>query len=80
MKVLVIHNLGSGYGEGAIYDFIRTYSVDGDSVTMRFFNGITPFSELLKDAKDFDFVVACGGDKPQQRQFFWQGLLNGQPL
>lgn len=24
--------------------------------------GITPFSELLKDAKDFDFVVACGGD------------------
>ena len=62
MKVLVIHNLGSGYGEGAIYDFIRTYSVDGDSVTMRFFNGITPFSKLLKDAKDFDFVVACGGD------------------
>jgi diacylglycerol kinase family enzyme len=62
MNVLVIHNLGSGYGEGAIYDFIRTYSVDGDSVTIRFFNGKTPFSELLKDAKEYDFVVACGGD------------------
>lgn len=62
MNVLVIHNLGSGYGEGAIYDFIRTYSVDGDSVTIRFFNGKTPFSKLLEDAKNFDFVVACGGD------------------
>lgn len=62
MNVLVIHNLGSGYGEGAIYDFIRTYSVDGDSITIRFFNGKTPFSKLLRDASTFDFVVACGGD------------------
>ena len=62
MKVLVIHNIGSGHGAGAIYDFIRSYAEDGDTITLRTFNGRTPFSELLEDANEYDFVVASGGD------------------
>ena len=62
MKLLVIHNLNSGFGEGAIYDFIRAYAVGGDSVTVRYFDGSTSFADLLVDAAQFDFVVACGGD------------------
>ncbi len=62
MKVLVIHNIGSGHGAGAIYDFIRSYAEDGDTITLRTFNGITPFERLLEDAREYDFVVASGGD------------------
>lgn len=62
MKVLVIHNLQSGLRNGSIYDFIRTYVEDGDTITLRTFDGKTPFSELLKGAADYDFVVASGGD------------------
>lgn len=62
MKVLVIHNIGSGHGAGAVYDFIRSYAEDGDTITLRTFNGITPFERLLEDAREYDFVVASGGD------------------
>lgn len=62
MKVLVIHNLRSGLRNGAIYDFIRTYVEDGDTVTIRTFDGKTPFSDLLEDAQSYDFIVASGGD------------------
>lgn len=62
VKVLVIHNIGSGHGAGAIYDFIRSYAEDGDTITLRTFNGITPFERLLEDAREYDFVVASGGD------------------
>ena len=62
VKVLVIHNIGSGHGAGAIYDFIRSYAEDGDTITLRTFNGHTPFATLLEDARDYDFVVASGGD------------------
>lgn len=62
MKVLVIHNIGSGHGAGAIYDFIRCYAEDGDTITLRTFNGKTPFHSLLEDARNYDFVVASGGD------------------
>ena len=48
VKVLVIHNIGSGHGAGAIYDFIRSYAEDGDTITLRTFNGHTPFATLLE--------------------------------
>ena len=62
MKLLVINNLASGYGEGAIYDFMRSFAADGDDICMRCTNGTTPISTLLDDAKDFDAVIAAGGD------------------
>ena len=32
VKLLVINNLASGFGEGAVYDFIRSFARDGDEV------------------------------------------------
>lgn len=62
MKLLVVNNLASGYGEGAIYDFIRSFAKDGDEVCVRSTDGTTDLRDLLFDATSFDAVVASGGD------------------
>ena len=50
MKLLVINNLKSGYGEGAVYDFIRSFVSDGDEVCMRSTDGSTEVATMLYDA------------------------------
>lgn len=62
MKLLVLNNLASGYGEGAIYDFVRSFAHDGDEVCLRATDGTTSIADMLADAADFDAVVASGGD------------------
>lgn len=62
MKVLIINNLASGYREGSIHDFARSFIADGDEVCIRSTDGTTPIAGLLRDAQDFDTVVASGGD------------------
>ncbi|MEE0845168.1 MAG: diacylglycerol kinase family protein [Eggerthellaceae bacterium] len=62
MKLLVINNLNSGYGEGAVYDFIRSFTHDGDEVCMRATDGTTEVATMLYDATSFDAVIASGGD------------------
>jgi diacylglycerol kinase family enzyme len=62
VKLLVLNNLSSGYGEGAIYDFVRAVAQAGDEIVIRAVNGESDFQALLADAKDFDTVVASGGD------------------
>ncbi len=62
MKLLVINNLASGYGEGAVYDFMRSFATDGDEVCMRSTDGSTPLEALLDDAVEYDAVIAAGGD------------------
>lgn len=62
MKLLVINNLASGFGDGGIYDFIRSFAQDGDEVCIRSTDGTTDVNSLLDDAERFDTVVASGGD------------------
>lgn len=62
MKVLIINNLASGYREGSIYDFMRSFVEDGDEVCLRSSDGTTSIDRLLGDAEQFDVVVASGGD------------------
>ena len=62
MKLLVLNNLASGYGEGAIYDFVRSFAADGDEVCLRSTDGATELESLITDARDFDAVIASGGD------------------
>lgn len=62
MKLLIINNLASGYGEGAVYDFIRSLARDGDEVCVRSTDGTTDLRGMLDDASSFDAVVASGGD------------------
>ena len=62
MKLLVINNLASGYGEGAIYDLMRAFMQDNDEICIRSTDGTTDLRTMLFDAKNFDAVVASGGD------------------
>lgn len=62
MKLLVLNNLASGYREGAIYDFVRSFAADGDEVCLRSTDGTTKLESMLADARDFDAVIASGGD------------------
>ena len=62
MKLLVLNNLASGYGEGAIYDFVRSFAADGDEVCLRSTDGTTELESLITDVRDFDAVIASGGD------------------
>ena len=62
MKLLVINNLASGFGEGSVYDFIRSFARDGDEVCVRSTDGTTDVRDLLGDAEAFDAGVASGGD------------------
>ncbi|MEG1512759.1 MAG: diacylglycerol kinase family protein [Raoultibacter sp.] len=62
MKLLIINNLNSGFGEGAIYDFMRAFAQDGDELCLRSTDGTSEVADLLKDADSFDVVIASGGD------------------
>ena len=62
MKLLIVNNLTSGYGEGAVYDFVRSIVRDGDETVIRSTDGTTEVDSLLADATAFDAVVAAGGD------------------
>ena len=62
MNTLIINNLASGAGAGAIYDMVRVLARDGSSVTLRSTDGTTDLRDLTHDAADFDVVVASGGD------------------
>ena len=62
MKLLVINNTAAGYGEGAVYDFLRILLEDGDEATVRCTDGSTNVIGFLDDAERFDAVVVSGGD------------------
>lgn len=62
MRLLVINNLSSGYRDGAIYDYLRMVTSDGDEHCIRSTDGTTPIKDLLHDASIFDAVVGAGGD------------------
>ena len=62
MKLLIVNNTSSGYGDGAIYDYIRMVSSDGDEHCIRYTDGTTEIATMLDDADRFDAVVAAGGD------------------
>ena len=62
MKILILHNQSSGYGDGAIYDFLRVVSTPENDITLRCFSKDNPRPDKLTDAPSFDAVVVSGGD------------------
>lgn len=62
MRLLVINNKSSGRGDSSIYDFIRSIGEAGDEIVIRNLGGGRSLEEQLADARDFDIVVASGGD------------------
>ena len=62
MRALIVNNLKSGLRDGAIYEFARKFSGDGDEVVIRSTDGDTRIETMLENAVGFDAVVAAGGD------------------
>ena len=64
MRVLIIHNVASGFGSDAIYEFLRHLQHEGDECVVRILNVDAPDHgrSMLTDAEDFDLVVVSGGD------------------
>ena len=62
VKLLVVNNMSAGFGDGAIYDYLRSVLTDGDEVCMRCTDGTTDIVPFLDDARDYDAVIVSGGD------------------
>lgn len=62
MRSLIIHNLYSGFGSNAIFEFERELMRSGDECVMRTLLPTTSVAEALLDAEEFDLVVISGGD------------------
>ena len=64
MRVLIIHNLASGFGSDSIFEFQRALVREGDECVMRLLTKDAPDegASLLVDAESFDLVVISGGD------------------
>lgn len=62
MKILIINNLSAGYRDGAIFDFIRALASTDNEIVLRSFTPATASRAQLRDAEQFDLVVASGGD------------------
>lgn len=62
MRVLVIVNRLSGGGDASLYDYLRALGALCDEIAVRYFDGSSDLQTLLRDAEEFDRVVAAGGD------------------
>ncbi|MCL2632141.1 MAG: hypothetical protein FWD45_03520 [Coriobacteriia bacterium] len=62
VRILIIHDLGTGPNEDTVFTFIRHFSTPGDEVVLRILRAGKPCAAYLTDAKDFDLVVAAAGD------------------
>ncbi|MCH3968199.1 MAG: diacylglycerol kinase [Atopobiaceae bacterium] len=62
MRCLIIHNLDSGFGSDAVFEFERSLVRHGDEVLLRAVgDGFSP-DEVTRDAEGYDVVVVSGGD------------------
>jgi diacylglycerol kinase family enzyme len=62
VRTLIVHNLKSGFGSNAVFEFERALLRDGDEVTLRALPEEGGAREAVRDAEDFDLVVVSGGD------------------
>lgn len=62
MRSLIVHNIGSGFGSNAIFEFERELVGRGDECVLRSLSRSMPAAEALTDAEEFDLVVISGGD------------------
>lgn len=62
MRVLIIVNLKSGQGDAGLYDYARELGRHGTEIVIRFLGQKQTLASMLEDAKEFDRIVAAGGD------------------
>lgn len=62
MRILTIVNSRAGSGDAGLYDFLRAVGQTGAETVLRYMTGGTTIRDLVRDAEEFDRVVAAGGD------------------
>lgn len=62
MRILTIVNSRAGGGDAGLYEFLRAVGQTGAETVLRFVTGGTTIRDLVRDAEEFDRVVAAGGD------------------
>jgi len=62
MRILAVVNLSAGQADAGLYQYLRAVGRTGAEVTLRFVVGGSTLRDLVRDAGDFDRVVAVGGD------------------
>ncbi|MCI1934431.1 MAG: diacylglycerol kinase family protein [Atopobiaceae bacterium] len=62
MRCLIVHNLKSGFGSNAIFEFERALLNEGDECVLRILKEGQRADDVLADAESFDLAVLSGGD------------------
>lgn len=62
MRLLIINNTKSGFGDGSVFDFMRCFAQPDDEIVIRTVVHETCLEKLLSDYRNFDMVVAAGDD------------------
>lgn len=62
MRVLAIVNLKSGQAASGVYDYLRALGAEEGEIVLRFVGSKRTIASMVEDARDFDRVVAVGGD------------------
>lgn len=62
MRILAIINSRAGQGDAGLYEFLRVMGTTGADITLRFIVPGSTMRDLVRDAEEFDRVIAAGGD------------------
>jgi diacylglycerol kinase family enzyme len=62
VRILIVNNIKAGQGDAGLYDYLRRLSLAGAEVTLRALREAGSLDHALRDAEEFDRVVAAGGD------------------
>jgi diacylglycerol kinase family enzyme len=62
VRILIVVNLRSGQGDAGLYEYVRELGKTGSELTMRFLGPESDLPHALRDAADYDRIVAAGGD------------------
>lgn len=62
VRILAIVNLNAGQSDAGLYQFLRAIGRTGAEINLRFVVGGTTLRDLVRDAEEYDRVVAVGGD------------------
>jgi len=62
MRILAIVNARAGQSDAGLYEFLRVMGSTGVEITLRFIIPGSTMRDLVRDASEYDRVIAAGGD------------------
>jgi len=62
MRILAIVNARAGQSDAGLYEFLRVMGSTGVEITLRFIIPGSTMRDMVRDASEYDRVIAAGGD------------------